>query len=547
MIGLVALILAGVVDAGDARRTTARVNEVRNRLGLREDRPPAGLRARIEWALRTYPDGRTHLLIWDVVVRRVVFKGGVWRQEQHVARTYRHDAEPISWDLDRYNRPLLSTWRMPMDDVWMPEPELRATWLEPLIPWLARELHGLRDDAENPEWYRLINHDTPEWSRLIDWVGQMGPDLFRYTVPGAIEASRRWHDSLKGKAGYRETARQHGIVVARWPDGAVVERLVTPLQLEEEGDAMGHCVGGYWPDVREGRTSIYSYRDPAGVPQATLEIRFEIHLEPGDGRARRLIGIRQLQGPDDSAITDPAAAHRLLSWLVHSKQWDHDRVALDLRPHVVLPKILSFRDRMLHGGQRIEDLRNKHDAADLLVGKLTRDPEQWDDLGLSSPYEDEPLPENADEIVLAVYGDLMPDVLRFVKDSFGVTIEGTYVDDAVGIGEHLEIYMAEVDGDEGTLFGVARVKIGVRESGPPGLDWWIHDFATGRPVSHHGSLWGTLTEISRIRRQTVLRQWFEEDRPQETQDTFLYVQDDLARHGLVLRTEKDGRTVWRMP
>jgi hypothetical protein len=42
--------------------------------------------------------------------------------------------------------------------------------------------------------------------------------------------------------------------------------------LKYEGDTMGHCVGGYCPDVLEGRSRIYSLRDAKGEPHVTVEV-----------------------------------------------------------------------------------------------------------------------------------------------------------------------------------------------------------------------------------------------------------------------------------
>lgn len=41
--------------------------------------------------------------------------------------------------------------------------------------------------------------------------------------------------------------------------------------LKLEGDSMGHCVGGYCPDVMAGRARIFSLRDPKGRAHATIE------------------------------------------------------------------------------------------------------------------------------------------------------------------------------------------------------------------------------------------------------------------------------------
>ena len=43
--------------------------------------------------------------------------------------------------------------------------------------------------------------------------------------------------------------------------------------LKYEGEVMGHCVGGYCPDVEEGRSRIYSLRDAKGEPHVTIEVK----------------------------------------------------------------------------------------------------------------------------------------------------------------------------------------------------------------------------------------------------------------------------------
>jgi hypothetical protein len=42
--------------------------------------------------------------------------------------------------------------------------------------------------------------------------------------------------------------------------------------LKYEGDTMGHCVGGYCPDVAAGRSRIFSLRDAKGEPHVTVEV-----------------------------------------------------------------------------------------------------------------------------------------------------------------------------------------------------------------------------------------------------------------------------------
>jgi hypothetical protein len=49
-----------------------------------------------------------------------------------------------------------------------------------------------------------------------------------------------------------------------------MERLSSALKYE--GDTMGHCVGGYCPDVAAGRSRIFSLRDAKNQPHVTIEV-----------------------------------------------------------------------------------------------------------------------------------------------------------------------------------------------------------------------------------------------------------------------------------
>jgi hypothetical protein len=66
-------------------------------------------------------------------------------------------------------------------------------------------------------------------------------------------------------------------------------RNMSETRLEEalkyEGDTMGHCVGGYCPDVLEGRSRIYSLRDAKGEPHVTVEVEPNQNPYPVSGEA----------------------------------------------------------------------------------------------------------------------------------------------------------------------------------------------------------------------------------------------------------------------
>jgi hypothetical protein len=60
------------------------------------------------------------------------------------------------------------------------------------------------------------------------------------------------------------------VALARANDYHVEE--LTEKALKNEGEIMGHCVGGYCEDVLSGATDIYSLRDPKGRSHVTVEV-----------------------------------------------------------------------------------------------------------------------------------------------------------------------------------------------------------------------------------------------------------------------------------
>lgn len=62
-------------------------------------------------------------------------------------------------------------------------------------------------------------------------------------------------------------------------------------QLKYEGETMGHCVGGYCPDVLEGRSRIFSLRDAKGQPHVTVEVEPpKENFDPQIDAAKRAFG-----------------------------------------------------------------------------------------------------------------------------------------------------------------------------------------------------------------------------------------------------------------
>ena len=62
--------------------------------------------------------------------------------------------------------------------------------------------------------------------------------------------------------------------------------------LKQEGDTMGHCVGGYCDAVTSGKSRILSLRDKKGKSRATIE------LSPGDHRDSEYLRYLWMEDPD---------------------------------------------------------------------------------------------------------------------------------------------------------------------------------------------------------------------------------------------------------
>jgi len=73
------------------------------------------------------------------------------------------------------------------------------------------------------------------------------------------------------------------------PEQAKAEALENDKRLEDalkyEGDTMGHCVGGYCPDVISGQSRIFSLRDAKGEPHVTIETEPNPNPYPVSGEA----------------------------------------------------------------------------------------------------------------------------------------------------------------------------------------------------------------------------------------------------------------------
>jgi hypothetical protein len=134
--------------------------------------------------------------------------------------------------------------------------------------------------ARNPATFEHRAYETvPGTTELLNekglrWVELKLPEIKELPPGYSVKPM-----SKEGRfAVYGPDGRSTG-AVGRSPEEAIANQQVGRQPLEDalkyEGETMGHCVGGYCPDVIEGRSRIYSLRDKKGEPHVTIEV------EPG--------------------------------------------------------------------------------------------------------------------------------------------------------------------------------------------------------------------------------------------------------------------------
>jgi hypothetical protein len=127
-------------------------------------------------------------------------------------------------------------------------------------------LASIRDELINiRDWLRFAREDTGH---------DLNMHLYR-SYGDMLAAANAWHAKLaEGDRGhvalYRDTGPEW--TMATWPDGWRMIK-VSPRDAENEGNMMGHCVGGYSKEIENGDTMIFSLRDPRGEPHVTMEIK----------------------------------------------------------------------------------------------------------------------------------------------------------------------------------------------------------------------------------------------------------------------------------
>ena len=113
----------------------------------------------------------------------------------------------------------------------------------------------LAPPKELPAGYRVIQDEMGGGYKVVDEAGNE-----------AVSTSTRPTNNLG----------HTNIPFHKTQEEAIADALKYDKRLEKalkyEGDTMGHCVGGYCPDVASGNTRIFSLRDRRGEPHVTVEV-----------------------------------------------------------------------------------------------------------------------------------------------------------------------------------------------------------------------------------------------------------------------------------
>jgi hypothetical protein len=138
-----------------------------------------------------------------------------------------------------------------------PETEQGLRWVEMKIP-------SMPEDFKLPEGYKVVKDDRSQMQKTPWFV--RGPD----------------GDIISGDRGLFHATPEEALKNATEKTYREIAYPELESALKYEGDVMQHCVGGYCPDVAEGRSRIFSLRDNTGKPAATVEVKSSNQMDPSD-------------------------------------------------------------------------------------------------------------------------------------------------------------------------------------------------------------------------------------------------------------------------
>ena len=142
----------------------------------------------------------------------------------------------------------------------------KTVGVEKYIVWVAKEYKKNKD----------IISDVQNLIFIFDWVKREKVDVLKYDFEGLMSGSQEWH-RLNFKTIEKENNRNSIMndgVIYRCRDKKHFFKLLTPIELEEEGELMGNCIGGeeYKNKLKKKKSILISLRDEKNLPHVDIEI-----------------------------------------------------------------------------------------------------------------------------------------------------------------------------------------------------------------------------------------------------------------------------------
>lgn len=464
----IAPLLAVLAESEQAGRQRARLQQLTGRLGLAKARGAVGTNARLDWIEATH----------GAFVRR---------QVERFLRSYmRFSGRPRP---DWGEQPSLTTELALSGQPLLRVPRGAYYELDFLLPWVAQQL---LDDGTGPSPALLCQELLDEG--VFDYLEDERPaDLMQLSPEGLMDRADAWHERFRSSG--EGTVAEPGLAVFRWPDGWRVDRLVTKLQLDDEGRSMSHCVGGYWPQARDGEVTILSARDPEGIPRVTAEVTRDGYVvqvmgvdngpPPNEAAERIQLVLGQLAQPIPTSIRTPDL---LIAWLDTPEE---DKAFLDAS---LLPADQGGRAEWDGLIDQLMDLWGHFQSwtwhAELLY-KVTED--NWEELAEEAGIEDV---ESADELETVLrlngqddardYWEAMRPLLSKLED---VAPDWVVVRDRSSYARDAEVWILRPDDDDADELLATELQVGSDQAGDP----WMVAKVAGVPSA--SSTWNPLQAL----------------------------------------------------
>lgn len=166
-----------------------------------------------------------------------------------------------------------------------------------IVKWFNTKYLNWYKSAEDDDLKNIRPHEVksgePDWARntvdfqgftqqeknnilhIIDYFNSLDnqnrskieKEPYKVIINKVAEWDKQLAANMEKAAVVGEEGKDYETVM-RFPDGFSIVRLISKEAYKNEGDAMGHCVGGYCPDSG---SIIYSLRSPKGTSHATIE------------------------------------------------------------------------------------------------------------------------------------------------------------------------------------------------------------------------------------------------------------------------------------